>query len=175
MPLSNAARVIAATSVAPSYHGDLRLVAVNLFLMLAGTYLTAALLLGEGYDLWRYRRIDRWNHPITVHRLKMFFVGLAAFIRCGAEAASILGWDPRDPATGAVILNLKHYADPVSITCLFCWLTLHIMSKRSIGAQLRREPLPLKPWATMPQLVRPMIVLLMVAVAAFGVVYLRGR
>ena len=175
MPLSHAARIIASSPVQPSYHGDLLLVAGNLFLFLTGSYLTAAMLLGEGYDLWRYRRIDRWNHPVTIHRAKMFFVCLAAFIRCSAETASILGWDPRDPATGAVILNLKHYADPVSITCLFCWLTLHIVSKRSIGAQLRREPLPLKPWATLPQLVRPILVVIIVGAASFGVVYLRGR
>lgn len=171
----HATRVIASSPTPISYHGDRLLVAGNLFLFLAGTYLAAALLIGEGYDLWRYRRIDRWNHPVTVHRAKMFFAGLAAFVRCGAEAATILGWDPRDPQTGAVILNLKHYVDPLSIACLFAWLTLHIISKRSIGAQLRREPLPLKPWATLPQLVRPALVVVLVAIMSFGVVYLRGR
>ena len=175
MPMNHAAHIVATSQVAPSYNGDLRLVAINLFLMLAGTYLFGSVAVGEGYDLWRYRRLDRWNHPATINRAKWFFAGMAAFLRAGAEAATILGWDPRDPATGAVVLNLKHYADPVSIGCGFCWLAVHIMSKRSMTAQLRQKPLPLRAWATVPQLIRPAIVVTLVAIASFGVVYLRGR
>ncbi|WP_242095408.1 hypothetical protein [Sphingomonas sp. CROZ-RG-20F-R02-07] len=172
---SHVARVIASSTTPISYGGDRFLVALNLLFMMAGAYLGAAMLLSEAGDIWRWRRFDRWNHPVTAQRLTMIFASLAAFIRCGAEAATILGWDPRDAATGAVILNLKHYLDPVSIGCLFAWMTLRIVSKRAVNAQLRVEPLPMKMWATLPQLIRPLIVVVIVAAMSFGAIYLRGR
>lgn len=169
------AHIVATSPTPPSYGGDRLLIALNLLFMMAGAYLAAAMWISEAGDIWRWRRFDRWNHPVTAQRLTMVFAGLAAFVRCSAEAATILGWDPRDAATGAVILNLKHYFDPVATTCLFAWLALRIVSKRAVNAQLRQEPLPMKMWATLPQLIRPMIVVAIVAVMSFAVVYLRGR
>ena len=75
----------------------------------------------------------------------------------------------------AVVLSLKHYFDPVSIAMLFCWLTMRIATKRTVNAQLRRAPLPIRLWATLPQLLGPALVVVLCAVMSFAVVYLRGR
>ena len=169
------ARIIAAGPLPPSYGGDKALAAFNLLLMLASTYLAAAMWLSEIRDLWRYRKVDRWNHPITSTRALVLFASLAAFIRSGAEAANLMGWDPRDPSTGVVVLILKHYFDPVATACLFGWLSVRMTSKRAVNAQLRKNPQPTRLWATLPQLTRPFLVVVLCAIMALASVYLRGR
>ncbi|SFP98680.1 hypothetical protein [Sphingomonas rubra] len=48
-----------------------------------------------------------------------------------------------------------------------------VLAGRSLIAQLRREPLPVDMWATMPQLARPALVVVLCFIAAIGVVLTR--
>jgi hypothetical protein len=172
---AQAVHLIATNAIPTSFDGKRWLLAINMWGMIAGAYIAAAMMIAEGWQIWCCRKFDRWNHPITAQRVTVVLASMAAFIRCAGAALSLLGWDPRDPTTGAVILGLQRYFDPLAVMCLFGWLTMRILTREAVNHQLRRQPLPINLWATAPQLVKPASVIFLASVMAFGVVFFRGN
>lgn len=89
------------------------------------------------------------------------------------EAASLWGWNSADPRATVASAYLKRVLDPVAAALVGAGLGMSVLAGRSLIAQLRREPLPVDMWATMPQLVRPALVVLASFVAAIGVALTR--
>jgi hypothetical protein len=161
------------TVAPPSFDGQGWLVVINLAWFTAGFVLFAMLAVSASRDLWRCRRLDMIDHPVTVLRIATLLLGVAGTIRFGAEAATLWGWNPRDPSATALLLVAKRMLDPIAATFGLAAIALLYLSKGSMEEQLRRRPFPVRLWASLPMLKRPAAVVALSLVAAAGMVLTR--
>lgn len=157
----------------PSFDGQGWLVVLNWFVMTAGFFLAVMLAGKLAWDLWACRHFDRWREPATVLRRIFLYLSLAAVLRFGAEAASLWGWNPNDPSATLAAAQAKRLLDPVSATLAWVAFGTFFLAYRSLVEQLRKRPLPLRMWATIPQLKKPAIVVVLCLLASIGVVTTR--
>jgi hypothetical protein len=94
-------------------------------------------------------------------------------IRFGPAAMVIWGWDPEQAAWTARLLTLQRMTDPVAFTLGLLALGLFEVSGKGMAAHLKRQPLPLRIWASRDQLKRPACITLLSLIAAIGVVSTR--
>lgn len=173
---SLAARAVAQgplTVAPPSFDGHGWLVVINLAFFTAMAVIAASFWWEQVKALWRYRRRDRLGHPVTIWRWMGFCLFLAISLRCGVGAWALWRWNPGDPAGTAAALTLQRFVDPVALAFGLCAMTLFMLSARGMVPQLRREPLELRMWASLPMLKRPAMILAASMLAAIGVVSLR--
>jgi len=156
-----------------SFAGKEWLVALNLGSATA-LFLIALLFAGDlvGH-LWRNRKRDRFDHPVTTFRVILLLLTSGIVMRKGAAAAVLWKWSPDDPVGTNVALVLQRFVDPIADTVQFLALALAIMSARTLVNQLRRTPWHIPIWQSLPLLSRPAILAVMSFVAAAGVVLTR--
>lgn len=149
------------------------LVAVNLGFSTA-LFLIALLFAGDlvGH-LWRNRKRDRFDHPVTTFRLVLLLIASGIVLRKGAAAGVLWKWSPDDPVGTSMALVLQRFIDPAADALQFMALALAIVSARSLIDQLRRVPWQVPIWQALPMLRRPAILTVMSFAAAAGVVFTR--
>lgn len=161
------------TVAPPSFNGHGWLVVVNLAGFTAGFVIATMLAIKMARDIWRHRETDRLHHPVTVWRAFGGAVSLAMAVRFGPAAMVLWGWDPEQAASTAWLLTLQRLTDPVAFTLGLLALGLFEISGKGMAQHLRREPLPLRIWASRDQLRRPTCIAILSLIAAIGVVSTR--
>ena len=161
------------TVAPPSFDGHGWLVALNMgamtFAFVAGLMVIGALIA----DGRKRRRQDRGWGPARLFRVTGLLFAGGITLRCGAEAVSLWGWNPLDPATTATYLLAKRALDPFAAALGVSGLALYVMSMPGMFTQLRKEPLPLRMWQAWPVIQRMLAVGFLCFVAAVGVVSTR--
>jgi len=157
----------------PSFDGDPSLFLWNLFLMTAGFFLGAMLVGRQASRIWRQRRYDHPLDPVSLYRLITLFAGCALTLRCGAEALSLWGWSPDDPALTARVMMAKRWLDPISLAFGMTWMAIVLLGEPGIEHQLRKAPLPVDMWSRWPVLARALIVIVLCFGASLVGVLLR--
>lgn len=163
----------AGSTLPTSFNNDDRLFGLNLFLMTAFTCLGLMLAGRMARTLWRDRGQDALLHPVAIWRLAWFFAGVAAFLRCGAEAMNLWAWSPTDPITTARVLMAKRWIDPAALILAAAWMLLVTLASPGMEQQLRKRPFPIDMWASLPALRRPAAVVVLSLIAAVGVAVTR--
>lgn len=161
------------TLAPPSFEGMGWLVVVNLATMTFGFLFASALGGNMLHELWVHRKYDHWRHPVSLWRWGGFLIGSAGTLRFGAEALVLWGWDPMTPDATAFYTTLKRFFDPVAAAMVVTFMALFKLSERGMIQQLRRRPLPIDMWASLPMLKKPAIIAGLSLAAAVGVVSLR--
>lgn len=167
------ANMVTATRAPPSFDGQGWLVALNLFAMTAGFCLTLMLAGKIVRDMWRNRYRDKLREPVTIIRLVVLAFSVAGVLRFGGEAAVLWGWNPADPTSTAAATLAKRLLDPFAAALAWIGFGGFVLAERGIIDQLRKQPFPINMWASLEQLKRPAIVVLLCFVAAIGVVSTR--
>lgn len=157
----------------PSFNNNPNLFLWNIFLMTAGTFLGLMMVGRQAGRIWKQRQWDHPFDPVTLYRLVTLLAATALFLRCGAEALSLWGWNPADPVTAARAMMAKRIIDPVSLLCGFTWMTLVLLGEPGIEFQLRKSPLPVDMWSRWPVLVRALLVIILSFAAALVAVVFR--
>lgn len=157
------------TAMPTSFNGDGQLFGLNLFLMTAFTCLGALMAGRMCGAAWRDRRDDAALHPVTIWRLAWALAGAAAFLRCGSEAMNLWAWNPADVRTTARVLMAKRWLDPLALLLASGWMVLVTLADAGMVEQLRKQPFPVRMWASLPSLKRPAAIVLLSLVAAVGV------
>ena len=161
------------TVAPPSFQGHGWLVVANLTTMTAATLIAAMVVTFLLRDGWIYRMRERGLTPARLWRLIGLLFATGIMLRCGVEAANIWGWDPHRPGETAGYLLAKRLVDPVAVCCGVAGLSLFIVSLPGMLVQLRKEPLPLAMWQSLP-IMRNMVALALLSlIAAIGVVSTR--
>lgn len=180
-PQAVASEMVERLPMPTSFNNDPMLLAVNLFMMTAFTYIGAMIAGAMLSGIWRHRRWDRWNHPVTLHRVAWACAGLGVMFRSGAEAAFLWAWNPMakvvSPADVHMAVQmqvLKRYLDPLSLCFAGAWMIIIVLSHEAMVRQLRTQPLQVDIWARLPSLLRPAAIVMLAGVMAFGVVWTRG-
>ena len=170
-----AARMVRAvgSSLPTGFNGDGELFGLNLFLMTAFMCLGALMAGRMARALWVNRRCDALRHPVTIWRIAWLLAGAAAFLRCGAEAINLWAWNPVDVRTTARVLMAKRWIDPVALLLAAGWMVLVTLSDAGMTKQLTKRPYPVKFWASLPSLRRPLAIALLSLIAAVGVTVTR--
>lgn len=161
------------TAAPPSFNNDPQLLLWNLFLMTAGLFLGVMMVGRQASRIWSQRRYDHPLDPVSLYRLITLLAGTALMIRCGAEAVSLWGWNPDDPALTARALMAKRMVDPVALAFGFTWMALVVLGEPGIEHQLRKAPLPVDMWSRWPVLGRALIVIALSFAAALVAVIFR--
>lgn len=174
--ISLAAEAIASgpmTPAPPSFDGHGWLVVINLAVFTAAFVIAAGFAWEQVKALWRNRRRDTRGHPVTIWRWMGFCMFTAATLRSGAAAWATWRWSPDDPVGTAAALTMQRFVDPVAMAFGLTAMGLFMLSARGMVAQLRREPLEVDMWLSLPMLKRPALIALASLAAAAGVVSLR--
>ena len=172
---SLAARMVRAvgSTLPTSFNDDGELFALNLFLMTAFMCLGALMAGRMARAMWVNRHTDALLHPVTVWRVAWFLAGAAAFLRCGTEAMNLWAWNPADVRTAARVLMAKRWIDPAALLLAAGWMVLVTLSDAGMTEQLTKRPYPVRLWASLPSLRRPLAIVLLSLVAAIGVTVTR--
>lgn len=179
--LADAATSLAAKSIQTgppsliprSFNDDASLFLFNLFGMTAMTFLAVMMAGKQLRRIWLQRFRDHPKDPVTIYRTILFFAGTGLFLRCGAEAMNLWGWNPDDPVTTARVLMAKRWIDPIALACGIIWMTLAILGEPGVEHQLRKAPLPVDMWSRWPALMRAVAVVVLSFAAALAAVCLR--
>lgn len=161
------------TAAPPSFDGHGWLVAINLGLFTAAAIIGAMLAWDQVKHIWRNRKRDLRGHPVTIWRLTGLCWFSAIALRSGIAAATLWRWSPTDPVGTAAALTMQRFVDPVALSLAMAGMVLFTLSSRGVVEQLRRQPLPIRMWLSMPMLRRPLYILFLSLAAAIGVVTLR--
>ena len=172
---SLAARMVraVASTLPSSFNGDGGLFGLNLFLMTAFMCLGALMAGRMARALWANRHQDELLHPVTVWRMAWLLAGGAVFLRCGTEAMNLWAWNPADVRTTARVLMAKRWIDPAALILAAGWMLLVTLSDAGMTEQLTKRPYPVRLWASLPSLRRPLAIVLLSLVAAVGVTVTR--
>ncbi len=173
---SFAARAVAegpATVAPPSFDGHGWLVAINLTEFTAGFVIATIVALKMARDIWLNRAEDRRHHPVTMWRGFAGMVSAAMALRFLLAAMVVWKWNPNAPAETGWVLTLQRFTDPIAATVGLLALGLFEISGKAMADHLKREPLPVRLWASRSQLKRPLAILVLSLVAAVGVVSTR--
>lgn len=162
-----------ATVAPPSFDGQGWLVVINLAAFTFAFLLCAMLAVKWIGDIWRNRKRDTLDHPVTIWRGIGIALTLAGVLRFGIAAAVLWGWNPLDPVGTAAVLTLQRYVDPIAAALGIGGLATFFLSERGMVDQLRKEPFPLNMWASLPMLKRPAFLAVICLIAAIGVVSTR--
>ncbi|OWK29220.1 hypothetical protein [Sphingomonas dokdonensis] len=161
------------TVAPPSFDGHGWLVALNMGVMtfgcVAGLMVIGMLLT----DARKRRRQDVGWAPARIFRVIGLLFASGITLRCGAEALSLWGWNPREADATARFLLIKRLVDPFAACFGLGGLGLYVMSMPGVFTQLRKEPLPLRMWQAWPTVKRMLAVGGLCFVAAIGVVSTR--
>lgn len=161
------------TIAQPSFNGMGWLVVINLACMTIATMvglMVAVKLIGDWY---KHRRQDTWLSPASIYRSLGILFAVGITIRCGAEALTLWGWDPRDPVATGAYSTIKRLFDPFAVACGLTGLLLYICSEPGMIEQQRKEPFPINMWLAWPMVKRMLQLGLLTFVAAIGVVSTR--
>lgn len=161
------------TSAPPSFDGHGWLVAINLALFTAAFLIGAMGAWEQAKRLWRNRARDFWGHPVTIWRTIGLLIFTAMTLRCGIGAAALWKWNPADPRGTGWVLTLQRFIDPVALSLGLGAVLLFTLSSPGMIGQLRREPLPVQVWLSLPMLRRPLLILVLSLACAIGVVSTR--
>lgn len=174
--ISLAAKAVAmgpGTPAPPSFDGHGWLVAINLAVFTAGAIIGAMGTWEQVKRIWRNRDRDFRGHPATIWRIIGLLIFGAMTLRCGVAAAVLWRWNPADPAGTGWILTLQRFVDPVALSMGISAMLLFTLSSPGVVEQLRRRPLPVKVWVSLPMLKRPLLIALLSLLCAIGVVSTR--
>lgn len=161
------------TIAQPSFEGMGWLVVINLACMTIATLIglmVAVKLIG---DWWRHRSQDTWLSPAWIYRLLGILFACGITVRCGVEALTLWGWDPRDPVMSGAYATVKRLFDPVAVVAGVSGLLLYICSEPGMIEQQRKEPFPIDMWLAWPMVKRMLRLGALTFVAAIGVVSTR--
>ena len=162
-----------ATAAPPSFAGQGWLVVINLAFFTAAAIIAAMLAWDQAKHIWRNRKRDFRGHPVTVWRLTGLCGFIAVALRSGVAAATLWRWNPADPGGNAWALMTQRFVDPIALAFAMAAMVLFTLSARGMVEQLRREPLVVNMWLSLPMLKRPAHILVLSLIAAIGVVSLR--
>jgi hypothetical protein len=173
---SLAAQAVAAgpmTVAPPSFDGHGWLVVLNLAAMTAATIIALMVLAVVIAEAVRGRKRDVGWAPARLWRITLALFAVGITLRCGVEALTLWGWDPRTPAATARFLVAKRIVDPMAVACGVSGLALGVLTLPGILEQLRRAPLPERIWQAWPMIRRMSGVAVLCLIAAAGVVSTR--
>lgn len=157
----------------PSFDGHGWLVVANLAVFTAMFVIATMFAADQVKMLWRNRKRDTWAHPVTIWRLLGLCLFLHGTLRYGTGAAVLWIWNPVDPESTAAALTMQRFIDPLAALFGLAAMCLFTLSAKGLVAQLRREPLEVDIWLSLPMLRRPALIAVASLVAAIGVVSLR--
>jgi hypothetical protein len=161
------------TIAQPSFEGMGWLVVINLACMTVATLvglMVAVKLIG---DWFKHREQDPWLSPASIYRTLGILFAAGITIRCGVEALTLWGWDPRDPVATGSYNTFKRIFDPVAVTFGVTGLMLYICSEPGMIEQQRKEPFPIDMWLAWPMVRRMLWLGVSTFIAAVGVVSTR--
>ncbi len=161
------------TIAQPSFEGMGWLVVINLAWMTFATLIGVMVAVKLIGDWIKHRRQDPWLSPASIYRTLGILFALGITVRCGAEALTLWGWDPRDPIATGWYNTLKRLIDPFAVTFGVCGLMLYICSEPGMIQQQRKEPFPINMWLAWPMVRRMLWLGLFTSIAAIGVVSTR--
>jgi len=161
------------TIAPPSFNGMGWLVVVNLAVMTIATLIGVMVIVKLIGDWWKHRALDvRWS-PAAIYRLIGILFASGITLRCGAEAVSLWGWNPQDPAATAGYLIAKRMVDPIAVGFGVSGLMVYILSEPGLIQQQRKEPFPVDMWLAWPMVQRMLWLGGTTIIAAIGVVSTR--
>ena len=161
------------TIAPPSFNGMGWLVAINMGVMTIA-FLTGIMVVVKLAGDWiKHRSLDPWPSPASIHRLVGILFATGITIRCGAEALSLWGWDPRDPVASASYLTIKRFLDPIAVGFGLSGLLVYVCSEPGMIVQLRKVPFPIDMWLAWPMVRRMLCLGALTFIAAIGVVSTR--
>ena len=161
------------TAAPPSFDGHGWLVVLNLA---ASTFACVVAIMFAVDAVRAIRRnwgSDRRNHPVSIWRYAGLCFALGIAITRGASATVLWNWDPLNPAGTGWFLTLQRFLDPLAMAFGITGLGILYLTARGMVPQLRRRPLPIQLWASLPMLKRPAGIALLSLIAALGVVSTR--
>jgi len=161
------------TIAQPSFNGMGWLVVINLACMTIATMvglMVAVKLIGDWLE---HRRQDTWLSPASIYRTLGILFACGITIRCGVEALTLWGWDPRHPVITGTYNTIKRLFDPFAVGCGLAGLLLYICSEPGMIEQQRKEPFPINMWLAWPMVQRMLWLGALTFVAAVGVVSTR--
>ncbi|MCU6454359.1 hypothetical protein LPN01_09730 [Sphingomonas sp. A2-49] len=161
------------TIAQPSFNGMGWLVVINLACMTIATMVGVMVLVKLIGDWLKHRREDTWLSPAGIYRTLGILFAAGITIRCGAEALTLWGWDPRDPVATGTYNTVKRLFDPFAVACGLSGLLLYICSEPGMVEQQRKVPFPVDMWLAWPMVKRMLQLGLLTFVAAIGVVSTR--
>lgn len=161
------------TVAPPSFDGHGWLVALNMGAMTAATAIGGMVIGLLIADALKNRSRDRGWTPARLWRITLLLFAAGITLRCGAEAVTLWGWNPREPDATARFLLVKRLIDPIAVSCGLTGIALAVLTFPGIFEQLRKEPLPVKVWQAWPVVRRMLVVGALSLVAAIGVVSTR--
>ena len=123
--------------------------------------------------IYRNRRRDGWDHPVTVFRMILLLLSIGVVLRNAMRAAVLWKWDPADPFGTSLALTVQRFVDPVADLFQRGAIALAIITAPTLIDQLRKVPWIEPVRQRLPELVRPATLAVMSFVAAFGVVVTR--
>lgn len=161
------------TAAPPSFDGHGWLVVVNL----AGATFACVVAIMFAVDAVRGIRRnwgrDMPNHPVSIWRYAGLCFALGIAFTRGASALALWNWNPLDPVGTGWFLTLQRFLDLPAMCFGVTGLGILYLTSRGMVPQLRRRPLPLQLWASLPMLRRPAGIALLSLIAAIGVVSTR--
>ena len=173
-PNPSLAAIASAPSSGPwSFAGNDWLTAWNLGSSTALAIIAILFALDTGRHLWRNRKRDRWNHPVTIFRGFCLLIAVALILRKITAAYVLWKWNPGDPVGTNAAMILQRWIDPISDLLYLAAIALIILSARTLVDQLRKHPWKVPIVEYLPLLRRPLILSVISLIAAYGVVVTR--
>jgi hypothetical protein len=161
------------TIAQPSFEGMGWLVVINLAVMTIATLVGVMVVMKLAGDGWKHRRQDVWLSPAWIYRTLGILFACGITIRCGVEALTLWGYDPRDPVMTGAFATVKRLFDPFAVACGVSGLMLYICSEPGMIEQQRKEPFPIDMWLAWPMVLRMLWLAFFTFIAAIGVVSTR--
>jgi hypothetical protein len=161
------------TIAQPSFEGMGWLVVINLACMTIATFVGVMVVVKLVGDWWKHRTQDVWLSPAWIYRSLGILFATGITIRCGVEALTLWGWDPRDPVMTGAYNTVKRLFDPFAVACGISGLLLYICSEPGMIEQQRKKPAPVDMWLAWPMVKRMLRLGALTFVAAIGVVSTR--
>lgn len=161
------------TAAPPSFDGHGWLVVLNLAAATFATVIAIMFAVDAIRAIHRNWGKDLRNHPVTIWRWAGLCFAMGIAITRGASAMALWNWDPRNPTGTGWFLTLQRFLDLPAMCFGVAGLGILYLTSRGMVPQLRRRPLPIQLWASLPMLRRPAGIALLSLIAAIGVVSTR--
>lgn len=161
------------TAAPPSFDGHGWLVVLNLAAATFATVIAIMFVVDAVRGIVRNWGKDLRNHPVTIWRWAGLCFALGIAITRGGSAMALWNWDPRNPTGTGWFLTLQRFLDLPAMCFGVAGLGILYLTSRGMVPQLRRRPLPIQLWASLPMLRRPAGIALLSLIAAIGMVSTR--
>ncbi|EZP57266.1 hypothetical protein [Sphingomonas sp. RIT328] len=161
------------TAAPPSFDGHGWLVVLNLAAATFACVVAIMFAVDAVRGIVRNWGRDRPSHPVSIWRYAGLCFALGIGMTRGGTALVLWNWNPRDPAGTGWCLTFQRFLDIPAMCFGILGLGILYLTSRGMVPQLRRRPLPIQLWASLPMLRRPAGIALLSLIAAIGVVSTR--